>query len=310
MSRQENIGELSPWFNRRLDDLIESKYFISHNQILGAIDKIVAELQAYSRINNINNVVIGMSGGVDSALTAYLFKRASWNVFGVALPINQNQEETDRALETIQDLKIDGSVIDLSSAYEDVLRATSKYDKDIYFDNHQSKIRRGNLRARLRMMTLYNIASSVGGLVASTDNFSELMAGFWTLHGDVGDLAPIQMLNKSWEVPMMARIIGVGKNTWKATPTDGLGISAGDEAQLGCSYLEWDIIVETIRSYRYIDNIRQSMQDDPHALNVLYAVTSRINKTRFKRNNPFNITSGNNREYTIQQIDAICQGDV
>lgn len=310
MSRQENIGKLSPWFNHRLDDLIQTNYFISPNKILETIDKIVQELQAYSRINNINTVVIGMSGGVDSALTATLFKRASWNVFGVPLPINQNQEETDRALETIHSLKIDGSVIDLSSAYEDILRATSKYDKGIYFDNHQAKIRRGNLRARLRMMTLYNIASSVGGLVASTDNFSELMAGFWTLHGDVGDLAPIQMLNKSWEVPMMSRLIGVDESTWKATPTDGLGISAGDEAQLGCTYLEWDIMVETIRSYRYINTIKETMQNDPHALNVLYTVTSRINKTRFKRNNPFNVTFGNNREYTIQQIDAICQGDV
>jgi NAD+ synthetase len=93
------------------------------------------------------------------------------------------------------------------------------------------------------MVTLYDQAHRWGGVVASTDNFSELGAGFWTLHGDVGDLAPVQALLKSWEVPWMAREYGVPERTWRALPTDGLGIGAGDEAQIGATYLEWDIVV-------------------------------------------------------------------
>ena len=62
------------------------------------------------------------------------------------------------------------------------------------------------------MATLYNMAASHGGLVAGTDNYSELTAGFWTLHGDVGDISPIQSLLKSWEVPYLAKSLGVPRS--------------------------------------------------------------------------------------------------
>jgi hypothetical protein len=109
-------------------------------------------------------------------------------------------------------------------------------------DTKAIRVRKGNIRARLRMITLYNLAQLHGGFVASTDNLSELGAGFWTLHGDVGDYSPIQSLLKSWEVPYLAQLNGVPESTVRAKPTDGLGIDSGDEAQLGASYLEWDLM--------------------------------------------------------------------
>ena len=113
--------------------------------------------------------------------------------------------------------------------------------------------RQGNIRARLRMITLYNLAHKVAGCVGSTDNFSELAAGFWTLHGDVGDIAPIQSLNKSWEVPMLAKMLDVPQATVEAVPTDGLGISNSDADQLGMSYLEFDIALFELLSLPRLD---------------------------------------------------------
>ena len=144
------------------------------------------------------------------------------------------------------------------------------------------------------MMTLYNLAHKLGGCVASTDNFSELAAGFWTLHGDVGDIAPIQSLSKSWEVPMIARLMGVPETTVKALPTDGLGISNSDADQLGMQYLEFDIFLFEFMSLprltpkaveAYINKIK-----DTDVKNKAQLAYDRIRNTAYKRNNPLNLS--------------------
>ena len=143
-----------------------------------------------------------MSGGIDSALTASLFKEAGWNVTGLTLPIHQNPEETQRGIDACEALGITHKQVDLSDAYDNLISHLHEMPHPNGGDTKAEKVRRGNIRARLRMITLYNEAAKQQGIVGSTDNFSELSAGFWTLHGDVGDVAPIQSLSKSWEVPM------------------------------------------------------------------------------------------------------------
>jgi NAD+ synthetase len=144
------------------------------------------------------------------------------------------------------------------------------------------------------MITLYNLASARGGMVASTDNLSELSAGFWTLHGDVGDFSPIQALLKSWEVPSLARLNGVPENTVRATPTDGLGIAAGDEAQLGCSYLEWDLMVYALANGHDIPAAEERVRS---------AVITRMQATWFKRRNPLKVNHPLEDRYAM--VDAI-----
>jgi NAD+ synthetase len=230
-----------------------------------------------------------MSGGIDSALTASLFKAAKYRVIGVTMPILQNPAETLRGEEACAALKIEHINVDLTALYEH----TIKFYEDAELDFHnaltdgdaqrQQQIRQGNIRARLRMITLYNLASKNNGFVASTDNFSELAAGFWTLHGDVGDVAPIQSLTKSWEIPQLAKLMGVPKNTINATPTDGLGIANGDEDQFGFSYMEFDAVMLAL-----IKNVRFSATSND-TKQLIAEVESRIGSTSFKRHNPYNL---------------------
>lgn len=305
-SRQETIAPLSNWFDTALDELIDSGVYTDQNTLEDTGNKLISGVIAYANQYKIHTAVVGMSGGVDSALTAALFKRAGWRVVGVTMPIHQRQDETDRGIEACNRLGLEHIHVDLTEQYEKLLASVRKYDKNI--DDPVNAIRRGNLRVRSRMITLYNIASMERGLVASTDNFSELAAGFWTLHGDVGDLAPIQSLIKSWEVPKLAEVYGVPVSTVMATPTDGLGFSNSDEDQFGFSYLEFDIVLLKLCQNPQVDrNEMLTYLGVPDSdLAKVGKILDRIKGSTFKRSNPYNLDHPlqKNRYLGLTNIDA------
>lgn len=272
---------ISPFFKEQLMSLVG--FGVYHNEIEQVRDSIVDKLVNYKSQYNVDNVVIGMSGGIDSALTASLFRDAGYNVTGVTLPIHQNPAETERGIEAVNALGLTHQHIDLTRAYDNLNSFYSELDVSGNDTDRPTLMRKGNIRARLRMITLYNLASKHKGFVASTDNFSELAAGFWTLHGDVGDVAPIQSLTKSWEVPAMAELQGVPKSTIEAVPTDGLGIANGDEDQFGFSYLEFDIALFTLIKNLSLTNATEA------DLKIIESVKSRVRSTVYKRNNPYNL---------------------
>ena len=265
---------------------------------------IVQQLRDYSSKHRVHQVVIGMSGGIDSALTASLFKSAGWEVTGVTMPIHQDEAETKRGISACKALGIEHKHIDLTKLFNYTVKFYKDLDvdfnKELVDDNMKAQtVRKGNIRARLRMITLYNLASKLGGIVGSTDNFSELAAGFWTLHGDVGDVAPIQSLNKSWEVPMLADIQGVPKKIITATPTDGLGIDSGDEAQLGFSYAELDIAILNTMHGEHGDSPTQQDQD------TIDRIINRIGSTAYKRLNPVNFDHPISADWRYQQLGGL-----
>jgi nicotinamide-nucleotide amidase len=302
--------QLSPAFDKLLDSYIKSGKYMSWDKLQVLRNDIVQNLVAYANKYKISNVCIGLSGGIDSALTAALFRDAGYHVIGVTMPINQIEDETDRGVETAQALGIDHRHIDLTEAYEDILKQQYKLDASLISNDHSSKIRKGNIRARLRMITLYNLAGASQGFVASTDNFSELAAGFWTLHGDVGDVSPIQSLSKSWEVPALAEMQGVPDSVVYAVPTDGLGISSSDEDQFGFSYLEFDLALFKILENMDGVEFEHSPADVAEFKNVddkliVESVVNRIKSTTYKRYNPYNLkhTFENDRYDLLDKLD-------
>ena len=292
--------ELSPWFDFMLDEQIRMHIFEDNIEQLK--DGLVRNLADYKSNNNLENIVLGMSGGIDSALTASLFKEAGWNVTGVTLPVYQEQSETDRGVEACKALEIDHVQVDLSDVYDFYLKHNNS-DKELSSkkESKDIKVRRGNIRARLRMLTLYNLANKLNGIVGSTDNFSELSAGFWTLHGDVGDVAPIQSLSKSWEVPALADHMNVPASIISATPTDGLGVDAGDEAQFGFSYLQFDLVL-----FGLLSELETELRPSDDDLAIVDNVKTRIMSTGYKRVNPVNLNHpvrGNELYSALQNLD-------
>lgn len=314
LSRQKGRGGLSPWFERQFREQIDRGLFLDHDALAAVGDQLTGELAAYREQTGVSTAVLGMSGGVDSALTAAMLKHAGWTVVGYTLPIEQNPEETARGVEACKALGMEHRHLDLTELYRASVAALGTLDERMTAgDEEPIRVRRGNIRARLRMVTLYDQAHRLGGLVASTDNFSELGAGFWTLHGDVGDLSPVQSLLKSWEVPWMARAYGVPERTWRAKPTDGLGIGEGDEAQIGATYLEWDIavfaLIEALLHHpgADLDELLERLEvgDDERAREALDAVLRRLRTTWHKRISPIRLQHPAAERYdALDMLDA------
>lgn len=207
------------------------------------IDHIVEWLKTYATNAGVNGFVIGVSGGIDSALTSTLCAKTGLKTLCLEMPIHQHENQVTRAQEHISQLKdrfsnVSSERVDLTPVFEDFKnQVPSVAESDTLF------LSLANTRARLRMSTLYYFAGLHGLLVAGTGNkVEDFGVGFYTKYGDGGvDLSPIADLMKS-EVFALAAEVGVPMAIQNAAPTDGLfGDSRSDEDQLGASYdeLEW-----------------------------------------------------------------------
>jgi len=204
---------------------------------------IINWLKEYATNAKVNGFVVGVSGGIDSALTSTLCAKTGLPTLCVEMPIHQAASQVSRAEEHIAQLKkrfdnVSEVRVDLTSTFEDFKSATPTIDNQVKVD-----LSLANTRARLRMTTLYYLAGINSALVAGTGNkVEDFGVGFYTKYGDGGvDLSPIADLMKS-EVYALAAYLGVPNSIQKAAPTDGLfGDSRTDEDQIGASYdeLEW-----------------------------------------------------------------------
>lgn len=207
------------------------------------IDHIVNWLKEYATKSGQSGFVVGVSGGIDSAVTSTLCAKTGMRTLCVEMPIHQAANQVSRAQEHIAQLKkrfanVTNVEVNLTSVYESLITAVPEEKED-----PQSDLAFANTRARLRMTTLYYFAGLHKYLVAGTGNkVEDFGVGFYTKYGDGGvDLSPIADLLKS-EVYAIGKVLEVPNSIQIAAPTDGLfGDSRSDEDQLGASYdeLEW-----------------------------------------------------------------------
>lgn len=204
---------------------------------------IVNWLKEYAENAKANGFVVGISGGVDSAVTSTLCAQTGLKVLCVEMPIHQAESHVSRGKEHIEQLKkrfsnVNSIVADLTPVFEDFKKQVPDSN-----DIHKLHLSLANTRARLRMTTLYYFAGINGLLVAGTGNkVEDFGVGFFTKYGDGGvDLSPIADLMKS-DVYALGTYLKVPDSILNADPSDGLfGDARTDEEQLGASYdeLEW-----------------------------------------------------------------------
>jgi NAD+ synthase len=258
----------------------------------------------------IESMVVGLSGGIDSTLTAAIAREicdrtGKHKLIGSSIPIESNKKseiEYARAAgkafcHEFNEVKFINTLFFLFKLGREVFVTSMYHSKE-----KAERIRLGNIKARLRMIYLYDKCHRNKGIVLSTDNLSEFYLGFWTLHGDVGDVGFIQQLWKT-EVYGLAGYLcerydrlASGSAEWvdywaktlalrkamMAIPTDGLGITTSDYDQLG------------VESYQEVDNILIKYLNGDKTLGD-HPIIKRHLGYAFKRANPYNIS----REQTV-----------
>ena len=205
--------------------------------------RIVDWIRNYAESNGIKSLVVGVSGGIDSAVTSTLAAETGLMTYCIGMPLLQKEEQenlSDIHLDWLGDTYWDTKTekFDLTDTFQVFEKTMRSYGKD--------KLALANSRSRLRMVTLYQVAQTVGGIVVGTGNkVEDYGIGFYTKYGDGGvDIAPIADLYKS-EVWELGRHLGINERIINAKPTDGLWEDGrNDEDQIGASYADLEEAME------------------------------------------------------------------
>lgn len=243
---------------------------------------IISWLKKYAENTGIQGFVIGISGGVDSAVVSTLCAETKLPTLCLQMPIHQAKNQVDRAEKHIAFLKenypnVTDLCIDLTAVFEAFVSQVPMVEK--------RDLALANTRARLRMTTLYCFAGLEGKIVVGTGNkIEDFGVGFFTKYGDGGvDISPIADLMKS-EVYELAQHLGINEDIRRAKPTDGLfGDDRSDEDQLGASYdeLEWAMLQS--------DHFGKKPTDFKGRQKEVLAIYQRLNKANQHKMNPIPI---------------------
>ena len=187
-------------------------------------------------------VVLGMSGGIDSSVLAVLCKRAfPESTLGVIMPCHSSHEDEEHARAVARKFSITTRAVVLDSAFDGLLRVLP----DDPVDPALTRLAEANLKARLRMLTLYYLANRLKYVVAGASNRSELSVGYFTKYGDSGvDILPLGNLVKR-EIRELASFLGIPQDIINKPPSAGLWPGQTDENEMGLSYEELDHYLTT-----------------------------------------------------------------
>ena len=275
----------------------------SDKKVKKIIHKIRKKVKKYVDNNNLSSLVIGISGGLDSAVVAALCQEKYTGVplIGLSIPISNSRSHMEMAkwvgekyCSAFEEFNYwtepDGfgafnSVMSTVNAVDNIALKAG-FNRECF----DYKVSQANVKARLRMITLYDLARKTNGCVLSTDNYSELWTGFFTLHGDHNDLGVIQFIEKYWEEIPIAKALGIREDIIYQVPSDGLGVTERDtdEAQLGISYRELGPVIFAYEN-RFDKNL-QNIFEEVKGIVRVRNVIRRHERMKFKMNWPHFIT--------------------
>jgi len=209
------------------------------------------------------SLVIGVSGGIDSAVTSALCAKTGLKTIAISMPIKQNLNQHDLSLKHLDWLKnnfenVETKIIELDNVFASFENTMKDFNNSLAF---------ANSRSRLRMVTLYQIAQANKGIVVGTGNkVEDFGVGFYTKYGDGGvDISPIADCKKT-DVWNIGKSLGVIDEIIEAAPTDGLwDDSRNDESQLGLSYEEIEDAMENSNS-KHIKKYQEIREQNLHKM--------------------------------------------
>jgi len=203
-------------------------------------------IKNYAYSANAKGVVLGLSGGIDSAVTAALCANAigKENILSLGLPIESIPQDLEDAKLIANHLRISFVILDLTSVYNELIKVLPS-------EIQSNQMAMANIKPRLRMTTIYYIAQSLGYLVGGTGNRAEIAIGYFTKYGDGGvDFEPLGALYKG-EVRKIAQILDIPEKIIKKPPSAGLWQGQTDEGEIGMTY---DLLDEILYRFdHYID---------------------------------------------------------
>ena len=236
-------------------------------------DYLVRFIDDEVRKTGLKKVVLGLSGGIDSAVVAVLAYRAFGDdLLCVKMPSHySSQSSLDDADELVEKFRMRAITCDISPLLQ------------VYENESMSNLRKGNFSARMRMATLFDVSADEGALVLGTSNKSELMLGYGTLFGDLASaINPIGDLYKS-EVFELARYLGVPASIIDKPPSADLWEGQSDEEELGYTYAVLD---SALRAYVEDRKTKEELIADGHDTQLVELIITRIYRNQFKRKMP------------------------
>lgn len=244
------------------------------------VQKIISWLKEKVEEAHVKGLVVGVSGGLDSAVVAYLIKQAfPDHSLGVIMPIQSKQEDLKDAYAVVEKSGIKHVTADLTSTHTACMQTIIQSHQTL--ENVNSDVMRmadANLRARLRMSTLYTYATLHNYLVVGTDNKSEYYTGYFTKYGDGGvDILPIVDYTKT-EVWEMARVLDVPQPVIDKKPSADLWEGQTDEEEMGTSYTHIDAFLEG----------KEVPAEDAHIIQRMHTKTAHKREipAKYMRNSP------------------------
>jgi len=228
------------------------------------MERIIEFIKTQVKSSNSNGIVLGISGGIDSAVVAVLSKKATENVILIHMPLQH--EINDDIVKLCKKFKMSYAVHPIGEEFNNILKG---------FSEPLDKKTMGNIQSRLRMLILYTYANEHNFLVIGTTNKSELLTGYFTKHGDGAvDFEPIAHLYKT-EVIQLAKQLGIPDEIINKPPSADLWVGQTDEQELGMTYEKLD---------KYLK--RLSEPPERRKSKKFYKVKKLIEKSKHKRNPP------------------------